>query len=332
MEDSLRDIYNKTLEELVDKWIIEGLSYEEINKKLDEFDSERVQSFIVETSSNDMFRFAKKNRKRIARSGEKSNKEFIAHQDKLWGKCFEASEVMYTLSIEAAELYGQYVENKVSSDQKEPKKFIYLALQHIHGRVCQQFAEVLCLLRGGFADAAHARWRSMYELCCIAEFIKRNGEDIARKYIDQSVTDDGRYTWALEAQCFTGLKKRRLTFEDIESRCDFVNEELKKQYKLACLVHHASPQGTFKRLSNGEPRNIIPAGSSDYGIAMPAESAAYCLQLATTLFLTIHPYLDGIARCRFLRMWLDQIQRVYQEAHIKYFAELDKKQSAEDSL
>ena len=332
MEDSLMDIYDKTLEELVDKWIIEGLSEEEVGLKLEKFDSEKVLSFIVETSSKDMFRFVKKNRKRIAKASEKSNKEFLAHQVKLWGKCFEASEVMYTLAIEAAELYGQFVENKVSSDQKEPKKFTYLALQHIHGRVCQQFAEVLCLLRGGFADAAHARWRSMYELCCTAEFIKRNGEDIAHKFLEQSETDDGRYTWALEAQSFTGLKKRRLTFEDIESRCDFVNAELKKQYKLACLVHHASPQGTFKRLSNGEPRDFIPAGSSDYGIAMPAESAAYCLQLATTLFLTIHPYLDGIAGCRFLRMWLDQIQSVYHEAHEKYFGELDKKQSAEDSL
>ena len=147
----------------------------------EEFDSEKVLSFIVETSSQDMFKFVKKNRKRIAKASEKSNKEFLAHQDKLWGKCFEASEVMYTLAIEAAELYGQYVENKVCSDQKEPKKFTYLALQHIHGRVCQQFAEVLCLLRGGFADAAHARWRSMYELCCTAEFIKRNGENIAHQ-------------------------------------------------------------------------------------------------------------------------------------------------------
>jgi len=332
MEDSLMDIYDKTLEELVDKWILQGLSDEEVNQKLEEFDSEKVLSFIVETSSKDMFKFAKKNRKRIAKTSEKSNKEFIAHQDKLWGKCFEASEVMYTLAIEAAELYGKYVEENVSADQKEPKKFTYLALQHIHGRVCQQFAEVLCLLRGGFADAAHARWRSMYELCCTAEFIKRNGEDIAIKYIEQVETEDKSYAWIKESKAYKSASKPRLTFDFIQKTCGFVNDDLERQYNLACFVHHASPQGTFKRLSNGESRNMIPAGPSDYGVAMPAESAAYCLQLATTLFLTIHPYLDGIARCKFLRMWLDQIQMVYHEAHEKYFGGLDKKQAAEESI
>ena len=57
-------------------------------------------------------------------------------------------------------------------EEKDARKFMFLALQHLHGRACQMFLEILTLLRNGFGDCAYARWRSLYELNCTAYFIK----------------------------------------------------------------------------------------------------------------------------------------------------------------
>ena len=40
---------------------------------------------------------------------------------------------------------------------------------------------ILALLRSGFADDAHARWRSLHELAVVSGFISEYGEDVAEK-------------------------------------------------------------------------------------------------------------------------------------------------------
>ena len=52
------------------------------------------------------------------------------------------------------------------------------------------------MIRLGFADGAYARWRSLYELCVYADFIKHQGEQIAKQYIEQSETDESNCRWA----------------------------------------------------------------------------------------------------------------------------------------
>ena len=85
----------------------------------------------------------------------------------------------------------------------------------------------------GFADCAYARWRSMYELCCNAAFIKKHGEIIAKQYVEQSQTDEHKYSWTKGAKKDDGTELKITTFQGIQDNCD-VDEAWKKQYKLAC--------------------------------------------------------------------------------------------------
>lgn len=52
--------------------------------------------------------------------------------------------------------------------------------------------EILHLLKGGFPDAAFARWRSLYEIAVTATFIGLHGETCAEAYLDHEIVDDLR--------------------------------------------------------------------------------------------------------------------------------------------
>lgn len=102
-----------------------------------------------------------------------------------------------------------------------------------------------------------------------------------------------------------------------------VDDAWKKQYKLACLVNHASPQGTFKRLANGGITNCIPVGRSDYGITTPAEHSAISLQWITATFLTLFPNADSIQKTKVIHDWVEVIRELYFAAHDEIFAGID---------
>ena len=43
--------------------------------------------------------------------------------------------------------------------------------------------EVLALLHAGFADGAHARWRSLHEMAVVASLIQQHGQELAERYL-----------------------------------------------------------------------------------------------------------------------------------------------------
>lgn len=56
----------------------------------------------------------------------------------------------------------------------------------LHGKGCATAAEILVLLRAGFADGALARWRSLYEVELIAHFIAGHGLSTAERYAEHA--------------------------------------------------------------------------------------------------------------------------------------------------
>lgn len=320
--DLFMNILEKTVAEKVNVLIENGLSNEEIEQQIQELDIEGALSKLIETASQDEINYLKSNIFEISAERKASAAVFIAHQEETWGKCFAVSDAMYTLAVEAGELYGKYVVNNMSSDKTDCKKYTFLVLQHIHGRACQEFLEILYLMKLGFADGAYARWRSMYELCCIGTFIRKYGEQIAKQYYEQSETEVQFYKWTKGAKDEYGKELNVNTFSKLQEVCN-IREEWKAQYRLACLVNHASPQGTFKRMANGIESNVIPVGHSNYGITTPAEHSAISLAWITTSFLTIFPYPEGLVMCKVLNSWIDVIRDAYFSTHKNVFGQLE---------
>lgn len=326
VNDMLIENMNKFMTERVEEMIAEGKTEEEILEKLDAFDYVGVfkemydvmASKTTDTLENSMYERVLEQRAITA--------EFMAHNEQIWGKGFVASEAMHIIAVECAAILGKYLSE---CEPEKTKDFVYryTALREIHGRSCQQFLEIVYLMKAGFADGAFARWRSMYELSVVALFIKEHEECVAEAYCAASNSTDTWHNWAKAAPCFQTKEyqnpKRNVTFGDIQKECSFPSDTWKAQYNLANNVVHASPQGTFGRLSNYRPTGVTPVGHGDYGILSAAENSAISLGLVTVLLLTLIPTGDGIVQANVIQKWVDIVRKHYLDAEQNCFSPND---------
>ena len=133
------------INEYVNQCRKEGVRDEEIMHRIENIDFE---NYFIEATNN----ISQKNSEyfvekmhEIAMGERETMNEFLTHQEQLWGKCFDASLTMYVLTLEAAENYGKLIVEKASVEEKKNKQYTFLALQHLHGRACQVFLEILYL-------------------------------------------------------------------------------------------------------------------------------------------------------------------------------------------
>lgn len=303
---SIMKILYKNVNDLKNK----GMSDNEINQKIDSLKLDEIYSNIIIKASKDTCDFFKRTMYEKVFENKIETNQFLAHHEKIWGKCFIASEAMYIMTVEQAEQYCEWVIKNIKKKERKAKQFKFMVLKNLHARACQQYLEILFLIRHGFADGAYARWRSMYELSCISQFINDNDESVAKAYLEQSNSEDGTHNWAKAAQCFNG-KKGNINFNDIQKECALSSEPWQKQYKLACKIVHASSQGTFGRLGNKKTLNSMSVGHSDYGIVTPAEHSAIDLARISTLFFSIFPNEDCLIITKCLEKWVDVIRDFY---------------------
>ena len=112
--------------------------------------------------------------------------KFLAHQDSIWYDVFSLSQSMYQIAVDSSKAFSDYYRTSLEPSKRASLQYTFIALEQIHGRACQEFLEILYLMRLGFADGAFARWRSLFELQCTALFISQQGETIAKQFIDAS--------------------------------------------------------------------------------------------------------------------------------------------------
>lgn len=308
--DFLSNVLKTTYADVISEWTSQGLSEQQIAEKLTQANINNSTEQLFNQAVKDYNDFFMKHIYEISHSEKIKADVFFAHQNEIWGECFAVSETMYVMAVEAAEEYVSFVKDNVSEEEYKRKQYTYVALQYMHGRCCQQFLEILYLMKLGFADCAYARWRSMYELCCNAAFIVKHGEIIAKQFVEQSQTDEYKYKWTTGAKKKDGSELKVTTFKGIQDNCD-VDPAWRKQYRLSCLVNHGSPQGTFNRLGTREDQAIISVGHSDYGITTPAEHSAISLQWITAMYLRVFPSLDALAHIRVIYDWVEVVRESY---------------------
>ena len=254
-------------------------------------------------------------------SSNASMQSFLQHNSMLWRDGFDKSEMLYLMILEMSDHYQAYYLD-LSDKTRNALKNRYYVLRKLHGRACQQFYEILWLLRGGFADGAYARWRSLFELSVIAEFISQNDEQVAKAFVDSVKTNEVKdYGWAKNAQCFASLKpKASVTFEMIRGQCTTITEDWKKAYKESCQVVHASPLGTLGRMGSPNENRVISTGSSDYGLAPPAVNSAISLMHVTIFYFGLLRQMDSRAMIRTIQKWLDILIDCYTSINSRSFS------------
>lgn len=285
-----------------------------------------------------------------AAESRRQNRELRGFERRLhrhWGQAIDRLR----MSVVVAREFGDIVSTGLRSDPDFDRPSLLEVLTRLHARACQVTGEIVCLLAAGFADGAMARWRTLHEIAVVAFFLKEDGEDLAKRYIDHQVVESFRaasdyrdcserlgYEPMSESefdevrQAFEKAVKRygapfktqygwaadtldlkQPTLRDIERTTGI--DHLRAHYRMASHNVHANPKGVFFKLGLVDETDILLAGPSNAGLADPGHSAAISLMHVSTALGLIQPTLDSLVALRVLARLEDEVGDAFTEAH-----------------
>ena len=148
-----------------------------------------------------------------------------------WGTLFQSLEFAILAHEGAGVLFKQHHDVKYPSD--EEKSFQYSALILLHARACQVAREVLVLVRAGYADGALSRWRALYEMATVAEFIKEHSDETAERFLKYQIVttwwDGKKYDKYQEDLGFEPLPDG--TIEGLSEQVNSLTDEFGNSFK-----------------------------------------------------------------------------------------------------
>lgn len=252
--------------------------------------------------------------------------------NKIWKTSFDLLEMLRIISYEAGEKFNSKFRNTAALNND----YVFDVLTRLHARGCQVFSEILVLLRSGFPDGAHARWRTLHELSIIAMFIKQCGQSTAEKFIlyyhiesffaakkqlefaerlgienisdeefqeMKEIYDDLLFRFGNKYKdeygwAYEELGNGKLTFAEIEKKVEM--DHYRPLYKMASSNVHSGPSGIIFKLGLYPGQDLLLCGPSNTGFADPAFGAAISLSQITITLLTLQPNFDRLVICSIL--------------------------------
>jgi translation initiation factor 2 beta subunit (eIF-2beta)/eIF-5 len=335
------------------KQIIIGFSDKEVDELV-----ERVKAFIscevprlFESTAEEIYKetFAALSRRWPAESrrARREKEGFRNRLQKRWKVPLERLKMLLTIAQE----FGDVINDELRKSSDPSRKFLVDVLTRSHATACHVAGEIVCLLEGGFADGAMARWRTLHEIAVVANFIADHGEDLAERYVlHQNIESkkaaveyerwqerlqldplDPKEVKRLEGE-FTiltarfgpafkeshgwaahHLKKPNPTFADIERAVR--SDHLRPYYRLASHNVHANPKGVFFKLGMMGETDILLAGPSNAGLADPGQGAAISLARACSNLTVLLCDLDTLVALKMIAHLMDEVREAFGVAH-----------------
>ena len=281
----------------------------------------------------------------LARHRQNHN-NFLKENSGHWQKGFDVLELMVELCFEV----GSSISKRLEGVGFDDKGILFDVLIRLHAKACLVSKEILCLLKNGFADGAHARWRALHEITVTALFISKNGSDIAEKFYFHSIVDSYKgasqhkqyssrlqaappseedlenlkveYDRALErfgadfsspyGWAHRALNKKKVSFSDIEKSVNY--DHWRPYYKWASQNIHSNAKTITSSLGgDGLVDDVLLAGSSFFGLVDPAHSMAISLAQITTVLLSQNPNIDGVIKMKIVHSLCDEVGHVFLE-------------------
>jgi len=291
---------------------------------------------------------------KMLKARRKDFSRFESRLRKSWEKAFDLFEMLIAIALEAGEDYNSEF-RKMASEKDD---LVFEVLTRLHARACQIASEIMVLLQSGYADGAHARWRSLHEVVVVGLLISSNDNDLAEKYLLHDAIESYKASLIYQEHCeklgydpltddeLNGLKKeydllinrfgtifkkeygwayptidsKNPTFRDIEKAVGL--NHLRPYYKMACHNVHANPRGIFFKLGlYPDSRDILLAGPSNIGLADPGHSAALSLAQITISLLTHNPNLDRLVICQIVFKLQDEIGAAFLDTTTSIYSD-----------
>lgn len=136
----------------------------------------------LKVMSQEIAKNLEKDRPRMLKEHRKIREGFEDRLYKRWKGPLDLLESLIVICLES----GEAKKKKLSKNKNivNPKQ---VALIKIHVRSIQIAYEIMALIRAGFADGAHARWRSLHELGIITFFLRENSDEVSERYLVHNV-------------------------------------------------------------------------------------------------------------------------------------------------
>ena len=90
--------------------------------------------------------------------------QFEERLRKHWGKPLKLLDLFISLATEAGDEFNKTFRDEAARSNDA----VFKALTLLHARGCQVASATLVLLRSGYSDDAHARWRALHEIAVVA--------------------------------------------------------------------------------------------------------------------------------------------------------------------
>lgn len=270
--------------------------------------------------------------------------EFVDRNISRWMEAFDILELHIEIAIEAGESFNKRLRPEAVSNGN----LLFDLLVRLHAKGCLVSKEILTLLKNGYADGAHARWRALHEISVTAMFLANHGNNAARRYLDHEFVEN--YNGASQLNKYqsrineSGFSDEELAqFKDrYDAVIDKYGKEFKNQYgwakpflfkgnvsffalEEAVNLDHWRPyykwasqnvHANVKTIKNSlglceAVSDLLQVGPSNSGMTDPAHSTAISLAQLTCTLLSSSPNLDGIVMMKILLALSDEVGNAF---------------------
>ncbi|GAB2895374.1 DUF5677 domain-containing protein [Microbulbifer echini] len=339
--DSLQSIFEKILDEAL-KDAKKDLSEEELESSVSNVICETIPKI-----ADDIVASLKENAQETLKLNREDADGFVDRNIERWKNGFDAIEVLISVCLEAGSEFNST--NRELAVQEQNVQFDLVV--RLHARACHISSEILWLLKGGFADAAQARWRALHEVVVTALFLLDHGNELSIRYYEHEVVESykamvqyNKYEPRLNVERFSegelseckiardeainkygnefkesygwaaeALNNKKPNFSNLEEAVKL--DHLRPYYKWASQNIHANVHGIKNKLGLVEAKEeMLLAGPSNSGMTDPADLTALSLTQISVGLLEIYPNIDSLVMQHVIRKLSQDVGTLFWEA------------------
>ena len=339
------------LQELLESTIEETLA----SRDLDQYPTNELESSVgdmipglVDNIADLILARIRKDASSGLKRHRRDRKGFEKRLNEHWKCPLDLLDLSIALNLEAGTEFNQKFRNEAMGSGDA----VFEALTRLHAKGCQVSGEVLALLSAGFADGAHARWRSLHEMAVVASLIQQHGQELAERYLLHEPIQ--QYKLACEYQEYfdrldheppskenfdklkvqrdeliarfgepfngdygwasSAIGSNRPTMRDIEQHVKL--DHMRPYYRMASDNVHPNSHGAYFRLGlHSSQEEVLLAGPSNLGLTNPGHSTAISLSQLTTTLLATETVLDCVVTMKILVELTDEVGEAFLKVH-----------------
>ena len=340
----LHDLLETTIEET----LVSGDLDQYLDNELESYVKDKIPGIVNDMGSIILARI-KKNASPGLKLRSRDRKAFEKRLNERWKQPLGILDLFIALNIEAGAEFNRKFRNEAVSSGDAA----FEALTRLHAKGCQVSGEILALLRAGYADGAHARWRSLNEMAVVGSLIQQHDQELAERYLLHETIQ--QYKLACDYQQYfdrlkheppskenldqliaqreeliarfgktfvgeygwasSAIGKPNPTMRDIEQHV--LLDHMRPYYRMASDNVHPNAHGASFRLGLGltQQEEMLLAGPSNLGLADPGHSTAISLLQLTTALLATQSVLDCAVTTKILAELTDEVGEAFLMVH-----------------